>query len=763
MERRDEQLLKKLLPMFKVEAQDHLKVISSGLIEIEKSGPGKQAGIVETIYRECHSLKGAARAVNFSHVVTVCQSMENVFAALKREEITSSPGMLDLLHHGLDCISRLVAGEELTLVDKTSIVELVRSLEAATLKPGLSAGEEAGDDKARHIFPETGLAKEEKPPAAGAFAEAKTATAFEAPLSSAPSLSETVRISTEKLDSLLLQAEEMLSVKIATGQIAEELKELNKTLVQWKKERTRRSSSIKAVGLERRKEDKGRDGVDSFIASFESRLAGLVKSAEYDQRSFGVMVDSLLDSTKHTLMLPVGSLLELFPKLVRDLARDAGKEVEFTASGGEIELDRRVLEEIKDPLIHLVRNCIDHGIETPVARREKKKPPRGKIGIAAFSRDGKIEIAVSDDGAGIDTLEVKNAALRNGAVTREELDRLSEEEALSLALRSGITTSPIITDISGRGLGLAIVRERVEKLKGGLSIDSRPDVGTTLTMVVPLTIATFRGVLVRVGEHLFFLPSANIEKVSRVKKEEIRTVENRETLLFEGRAISLANLGAVLELRSVEAGSRTEDQYIQVVVLGSAGRCVAFQVDEIIREQEVLVKNLGPQLSRVRNVAGATLLGSGKVVPILNVPDLMASAVKAVPAFAGAADVRPPTRVSVLVVEDSITARALLKTILESAGYDVTTAVDGIDALTALKTREFDLVVSDIEMPRMNGFDLTERIRADRKLSEVPIVLVTALESREDRERGVDVGANAYIVKSSFEQSNLLEVIRRLV
>ena len=432
--------------------------------------------------------------------------------------------------------------------------------------------------------------------------------------------------------------------------------------------------------------------------------------------------------------------------------------------GGETKVDRRVLEEIKDPLIHLVRNCIDHGIERAADRTAKGKPSRGKIGIAASSREGKIEIAVSDDGAGINTTEVKSAAERSGAISRGEAHGLDSKDALSLVFHSGVTTSPIITDISGRGLGLAIVRERVEKLNGTVEIDTKPDIGTTLKMVAPLTIATFRGVLVRVGEHLFFLPSASIEKVARIRRDAIRTVENRETILLDDRAVSLVRLGAVLELSAAEMRQQGEEPYIQVALLRSAGKLMAFLVDEILHEQEVLVKNLGPQLSRVRNIAGATLLGNGKVVPILNVQDLMISAIKDCPCSAGTLPLaKPSKRVSVLVVEDSITARALLKTIIESAGWDVTTAVDGIDALTILKTREFDLVVSDIEMPRMDGFDLTARIRADRKLSEIPVVLVTALDSRDDKERGIDVGANAYIVKSSFEQSNLLEVIRRLV
>jgi two-component system chemotaxis sensor kinase CheA len=438
-----------------------------------------------------------------------------------------------------------------------------------------------------------------------------------------------------------------------------------------------------------------------------------------------------------------------------------GKEVELTTQGGEVELDRRILEEMKDPLIHLVRNCIDHGIEKPEERERRKKSRRGLLRIAINPINGsKIEIQVSDDGAGIDVSKVKSAAVKRGIISQEEAAKLSEQEAFSLIFQSGVSTSHIITDISGRGLGLAIVREKTEKLNGMVSVESVENLGTTFRIVVPLTLATFRGVLVGVNDRLFVLPTTNVERVVRVDKEEIKTVENRETVLLNGMAVSLIRLGDVLGLPRTP----TSGPSVQIVVLGSAEKRMAFLIDEVLQEQEVLVKTLGRQLSRVRNVAGATVLGSGKVVPILNVPDLMKSAVKVT-----STSVRTPAeeaqtkRRSVLVVEDSITARTLLKNILDSAGYDVRTAIDGVDGFTVLKTQEFDLVVSDIQMPRMDGFDLVTKIRADSKLSEIPVVLVTALESREDRERGIEVGANAYIVKSSFDQSNLLEVIQRLI
>jgi len=374
---------------------------------------------------------------------------------------------------------------------------------------------------------------------------------------------------------------------------------------------------------------------------------------------------------------------------------------------------------------------------------------------------------VGDDGAGIDLSKVEAAARELGVVPTDEARSKDPQQMLSLVFHSGVSSSPIITDISGRGLGLAIVREKVEKLGGDISVDTQPGRGTTFRILLPLTLATFRGVRVRVRDHQFLVPTTHVQQAVRVDRNTIKTVENRETVQWSGQTIALVRLADALELPHRASSIDTDAGKLQILILGSADKRIAFCVDEIIEEQEVLVKPLGRQLSRVRNIAGAAVLGTGKAVPILDVPDLLKSAVKLAAGQAGSVVGRAldtdAQQTSILVAEDSITSRTLLKNILESAGYAVTTAVDGADALMRLKADRYDLLVSDVEMPRMNGFDLIARVRAEKALAQMPAVLVTALDSREDRERGIEVGANAYIVKSSFDQSNLLEVVRRLI
>jgi two-component system chemotaxis sensor kinase CheA len=476
---------------------------------------------------------------------------------------------------------------------------------------------------------------------------------------------------------------------------------------------------------------------------------------------------------KRIIMLPVGSLVEILPKLARDLARAQGKDVELIIQGAEIEIDKRILDDLKDPLIHLVRNCVDHAFKKPEERILEHKPPCGTIRLSFVAKNNRqVEISVSDDGSGIDLDNVRASAAKLGLLPADAATRLAAEEALRFIFHSGISTSPIITDISGRGLGLAIVREKAEKIGGVVSVESRTAVGTTFRLLLPMTLATFRGLIVRVDESLFVLPATSVERVLRVRQEDIKTIENRETIRLDGQVLSLARLHQTLALPvrkngfpALRISASAKVDFKPVLVLASAEKRMAFLVDEILGEQEVLVKGLGKQLSRVRNIAGATVLGTGKVVPVLNVPDLMKSAVRsAAIARKEVADGKAPAGTGrILVAEDSITSRTLLKSILESAGYQVATAVDGVDALTQLRSNDFDLIVSDVDMPRMNGFELTAKIRADKKLGERPVVLVTALESREDREHGIEAGANAYIVKSSFDQSNLLGVIRKFL
>lgn len=772
MTKQEEEFLQRLRATFKVEAEEHLHAVSAGLLALEKIPAGAgQAEPIEVIFRHAHSLKGAARAVNLTEVESICQSLESFFAAWKRRDINPAPEQFDTLHRALDLIGQAIpaADGKPAAVDKTRFLALTRELD------NLAAGDPAGDVPPAGRAPPPGAPPASRPvpasPLAPRAARPEPAAAPEGPAVTPEkaALAPTVRMSTAKLDQLLLEAEEMLSVKLTTAQRAADLRNLQPVFERWQKEWAKIQPRVREL-----RNAPGHGEMLEFLEwnsgqlkSLEDKLHAITKAAAQDQDGIGRRVEDLLVGSKKLLLLPFATLLDLFPKLIRDLSREQGKDVELVIRGGEVEMDKRFLEEMKDPLIHLLRNCLDHGIEKPELRARAHKPPRATITLAVSRLDGnQVEILVADDGAGIDPEKVKAAALKHGLISAADAGQLTGPQALALIFQSEVSTSPLITEISGRGLGLAIVREKTEKLGGRVAVETRLHAGTTFRIVLPLTLATFRGVLVRAAERIFVIPIVNVERVARIPVAAIRTVENRETITLGGRAVSLARLAGVLALpRAGKPAAASE--FLSVVVLGAADERIAFAVDEVLHEEEVLVKRLAKPLSRVRNVAGATILGSGQVVPILNVSDLMKSARKTgltpPPTGTGAAETKAATkRKRILVAEDSITSRMLLKNILESAGHDVKTAVDGVEALTELRTNDFDLVVSDVEMPRMNGFDLVTHIRADRKLADKPVVLVTALASREDRERGIDVGANAYIVKSSFDQSNLLAAIHRL-
>ncbi|MBI3585114.1 MAG: response regulator [Nitrospinae bacterium] len=766
-EKKENGLKKRLLSTFKVEAKDLLNVLTSGLVRLEKSPSANvQIEILEAIYRGTHSLKGAARAVNMANIEAICQSLENIFSVWKEEgRVNLSNRVFDALYSSVDIINKIILSTEegQTAVDENQISRILGELTGIEVIENGAEIQERGKETAV-------LSQDE------AVGRVKSTAQPLAPAS------DTVRISTGKLGSMLLEVEEMLSAKMISSQNLSSLIDINGMFDLLKTECKKVCIDVpKVKGTGEGKNGRREKVLDihqglkvqeflgwtqTQIKIIEGKMMLLTKSSRQFNKSLDRMVDDLLSDMKDAMLLPFFTILEVFPLLVRNISHEIGKEVELVLKGEWVEIDRRVLEEIKNPLMHIVRNCIDHGIEKPEIRLKNDKKRQGTITIAISYMSGdKVELIVSDDGAGIDIEKVKGTAVKNGLLSQIEADSMNEDEVLSLIFKSGFSTSPIITDVSGRGLGLAIVREMIEKLNGLISVETKINAGAKFRIILPITVATFRGVVVRTAGQTFILPSSNVECVARVKNDEIKTVENRETITLNDKPLSFVWLNSVLRIPPKKE-KRDNLLFISILVLNIGESRIAFGVDGILGEEEVMSKRLGRQLQSVRNISGAALLGSGKPVPILNVPDLMRSAVKAevLPKMPSVEEgIEGLEKKSILVVEDSITSRILLKTILESAGYDVRTAVDGIDAITILKNEDFDLVVSDVEMPRMDGFDLTSKIRSDKKLAELPVVLVTALERREDKERGIDVGADAYIAKSDFVQSNLIEVVRRLI
>ena len=458
-------------------------------------------------------------------------------------------------------------------------------------------------------------------------------------------------------------------------------------------------------------------------------------------------------------MLPVATMLDAFPRMVHDIAREQGKEVAFVISGAETEVDRFLLEQLTAPLTHIVRNSVGHGVEDPNDRSLSGKRRQATVTISASQYGGTLAIDVSDDGAGIDADRVRASAVDGGLIGREAAEAMGDRDAVGLIFRSGFTTAPIISDLSGRGVGLDVVRESIEQLHGTIDVDTRPGTGTRFSLRLPLSVSTTQCLLVRVAAQSFALPTTSVIRIMRVAPTAIDRIEGREVVRSEGRIVPLARLAAILDISEPEA-TDAPGPY-PAILIGSADRVTAFLVDELIGLQDLVTKALPPPFVRVRHLSGCTVLGTGDVVPILNAPDLVRTA-----SPRQQADVPPPAEPSVgviLVAEDSQTTRTLMTSILETAGYEVRAAQDGEEAWKLVGGGGIDLVVADVEMPHIGGFELTTRIRADDRIRHLPVILVTARDSRKDLDRGVEVGANAYFSKNSFEQGRLLDTIQRLL
>ncbi len=714
------EFLQQLREVFRVEAEEHLAALQDGILDLERSGPVNDPATIQRVYRAAHSLKGAARAVDHSDVESICHSIESIFSLVQKAELSLEASIYDSVNRALDYLALALGGEALP---PQKLKEVLAELEK---RPKT----QTNDLLVVSPEPSTLPHPEQPEPAVMPTAPA-AATAVP-----------TLRIRTDRLEKILSDAEELIPVKLAFAQNLSELKKLKRNLDR---------AAIRS----------GRDDSGPLASSIveASRLAMKV---EEDCRRLSTLADSLLHNSHKAMILPCSYITNGLPKMVRDLARELGKDVDFIIEDDGLEFEKSILENLRTPLIHLVRNSVDHGIESPEQRTARGKPARGTIRLSIMTLTGGIaEFVLADDGAGIDLARVKKAAVDSGSLQPEEADDSDEASIISRIFLPGVSTSPIVTGISGRGMGLAIVREVVESMGGRVLVETKPGLGTTFRITAPSARTTFDGIVVSVSGRRLILPATAITKVARLPQTAVIKTRGGESVTLDDNIYNLVHLGDALGFKR-DINPDTPKKF-PIVLLESSGKRVALVVDKIMEEQEVLVKPLGKLLPRVKGILGVSVLGSGEILPVLYPKDIVDGNLSPTSQTAGPEKKSERSKKSILVVEDSITSRMLLKSILESAGYEVIVANDGIEGITALKTGNFDLVVSDVEMPRMDGFKLTAAIRAEKSLERLPVILVTSLETREHKEKGVAAGANAYISKSNFAQSNLLETVARFL
>ncbi|MFA6396646.1 MAG: response regulator [Sulfurimonas sp.] len=726
----NEAFRQRLLETFAQEAKEHIDNLSNGLLELKKSSaPESSKALVETLFREAHSFKGASRSVNIVELEEVCKAMEEVFSHYKLLGLTIPDPLIEIMLEASDLLSTLSLGDELSRRDqKPHVQEIITRLHKQLEPDFLIPTKEMSPLAFVSEVPQK-ITQEIKPDESPKVQEESKAA-------------ETIRIPLKKLNAIMEQTEEMLFAKIVSKRHTEMLSSIMEEIGELKKMQSNPQAMI------------------SKLVSVESMMHKAIKQSKGDAREIALSVDRLLAQMKEALTLPFSTLFYTLPKIVHDMAKSVGKEAVLNVIGGEIEIDRRILEEMHDPIIHLLRNAVDHGIESIQERTRQGKSSVGTITLTLNQKSAtKVELTVCDDGEGIPPQKIKLAAIKKGIIDQESAEALDEQSILNLVFQSGITTALSVTDLSGRGLGLAIVQEKAQQLGGQAYVQNKEGGGAEFTVILPLTMATFRGVVTSLNTQKYIFPSEHISRVMSVTHDRIKNVEGKEMVVVDHHVIPFYPLHTILELPA----PYVESHFVSVVVIASGDELLAIGVEGIDYEEEVMVKSLGKQLSRVKNIAGVALLASDVPALILNVSDIFKSVgmVSLKSAVQKKAVQKQKSRI--LVVDDSPTTRALLQNIMEMVGYDVVSAVDGLDAFEALQKEPFDLVVSDVDMPRMNGFELTEAIRRDTKNAELPIILVTSLESEEDKEKGMKAGANAYIVKSTFDQNNLLENIQLLI
>lgn len=690
------------LGIFRDEANERLDSMSSELLAIE--GGGVSADAIDSLFRDAHTIKGGAGMLGLREIATLAHAVEDVLAGA-REQGALPAGLADPLLRAGDALRSLVNDDP---VDAEAIAALIAELSAkdAPESPAASVAPAAEPVAAEpapepEVTPDPDLAPDPATPPlrlvhpGGEAAPPRVERRNVTPEGQA-ARARTVRVPAEKLDVLLDLVGETVLHRQRLGHI---------------------------------------------VASEDpAQRENLADELDLGDRLLGALQDAALQ----TRTLPFGSITGPFPRAIRDAANAEGKEVDLVVQGTETELDRVILEGLSEPLVHMLRNSVAHGIETPAERVAAGKDPRGQVTLAAEQRGGLVAVIVSDDGRG---------------VSPELLAKAAQEGSLvDILARPGFSTRTEVSDLAGRGVGFDVVKAHVESFGGSLQIESEPGAGMSVTLLLPLTLALLDVLLVERGSHVFGIPLASVQEAVAVT--ETLSLTGRKALDLRGASVPFGDLAEFLGADATPLPPRAP-----AIIVASGGRRVALACDSLIGESEVVVKSLGPLLGSVTGYLGAAILGDGRVALLLDPAGLASNGVRGRPSeVAAPASAEPDAAQTLLVVEDSFMVRELQRSILEAAGYRVETAKHGRDALEVLAAHpEIDLVVTDVDMPEMDGLTLVAAIRASADWQSLPIVVVTSRHSEEDRRRGVEAGADAYMVKDSFDQHALLETVARLV
>jgi two-component system, chemotaxis family, sensor kinase CheA len=754
-------LQQKLIAAFKAEYREHLSATRSMLDGLEQASWDPGSVDLTELHRRVHSLKGAARAVDIKPIETTAHRMESAFEACQAGRLTLDAAVVRVLRIALDAIED--CAEARFSGDEEDIPENV-----ATSLSGLLADRAVGGQ------PEREHDQQKRPAPARDTPSASTAKTEPPPRprsdhGSEDTAVESVRVNAETLDELLRWSGDFFTVTSTHQSIDGDVRELESrigalktaaTVVRGFFERSRRAVDAAQAPDEMR----ALHDVELQLQSLNTFAASLKKrhgESSWQLRTMAVRLD---EQVRRARMIPADSVFSFVAKMVRDLAKSEGKEVVVSVRGLDAMADRWVLQALRDPVLHLMRNAVSHGIETPDVRVKAGKPREGRVAFAVEVEGGELVLRVEDDGRGLDAEQIRRVAIERGLIDADAPAVLEGAALATVLANPGFSTAATVTEVAGRGIGLSVVQQAVNRLEGRLDVAPNADAGTALIIRVPVSISSRRLLHVTWDGRVFCIPLRGVERVHRIPMGDVDTVEGRPIAYVEGaeEPLWLAPFGALLGEDATLA--RDPDDMLTVVVLRSDSRKIGAVVDAVTGIRDGLVRTVGGAARGIATFSGGVVCDDGTVVPALNVNELL----RRWRGDGGGLELRhvpaehkgPPT---VLGVDDSITTRTLEKSLLEAHGYRVELSVDGVDALELLHRDAVDLVVADVEMPRMDGFGLLQAMKRDSALASIPVVLVTSRDRDEDRRRGLQLGAEAYVVKQRFDQQVLLDTIGQLL
>ena len=718
-------LLEQLLAGFVDESQEIYERVTRSLMELEKSPA--QGPSFDELARGLHTLKGSAATLGLEELADFAHRMEDVILPLRGSAKPLPAAVADAVLKSLDVwMARLRAiaakGELPELGPSLLLLEKVKPASAGTAKKKNGAGK---NGKGR-TAPEMPAASAPPPPEV-APAEASTSAAEPAPAPAAPdeAQGDSWRVTTRQVIALLHEVERLREVRL---RVEERRRELEKAILQL-----------------------DRLGIQAETAEARALLLGVRRSLGADGEEAADIVVSMEEGLKAISTMPVRTVLDPLRRAVRDLCKATGKQAKLAVVGAEVSLDRRVIEQLRGPLIHLVRNAVDHGLERPEVREARGKHPEGALTIRVEQQGNMLFIEVGDDGAGLDLEQIREAALRRALVAPEELANMSTQQLHQLIFRPGFSTRTEATEFSGRGVGLDVVRNQIQALQGHVEVQSVAGQGARFVLTLPADLGSSPVLVVRCGEHQLGVPMAAVESSRAARSKDLRVGRSRVQLDHREQLIPVQDLGAVVGLRQPEVPADGQP----LLILQAQGRRLALSVDEVLGDRELVIRPLPADVRELPAYQGAATLARGELVLILR-PDFLVSSERR--AESGLASTR-----RALVVDVSLTARALHRTALETGGYLVHTASNGRQALEQLRHSAYDVMVCDIGMDEMDGYELTTAVRQRAETDSMPILLVSARDSDSDRQRGMAVGADGFLTKKECVSGRLLSEVSTVI